>query len=455
MGRASYKLSRRQVLGMGLGLAAGPFILSSRAKGAAAAPAPSTTNFDWMQQKGKSLVVTAPLAIYYNVLQKIVPDFTKLTGIQVEYQVTPEQQLRQKLPIEMNAKSPAIDVYSSSMHVEKLLFSAAGWYEPLNKYLENRNLTPPDYNWKDFSPAGTYWGLKSDGTIIAIPMGLGLFVYMYRRDLYAQKGLKPTTTMDEFVAAVKAIHNPPTVYGYAGRGLKNANVPTWGCLMTALGGNYLDETKTKLMTTTPEVIEAARIYADLMRNYAPPGSIGFNWMECQGAFTQGIAACWMDGAQFAAPFEDPTKSKVAGKVGYAPHPGSSKMKPFGGTSMDAIALNPFGKNKEASWLFAAWVSSRPIQFRLMAEGAMIGTRTSIYEDPEFVKAHHMPKHWVDAVADSLKITRPQLPEVRDVSQFRDIFGIALTKMIEGGDPKTLLEQATREYEPIFQKGLRA
>jgi hypothetical protein len=27
-------------------------------------------------------------------------------------------------------------------------------------------------------------------------------------------------------------------------------------------------------------------------------------------------------------------------------------------------------------------------------------------------------------------------------------------MIEGGDPKTLLEQATREFEPAFQKGLR-
>jgi hypothetical protein len=25
---------------------------------------------------------------------------------------------------------------------------------------------------------------------------------------------------------------------------------------------------------------------------------------------------------------------------------------------------------------------------------------------------------------------------------------------EGGDPKTLLEQATREFEPIFQKGLK-
>ena len=156
MQHGSYTPSRRQVLGMGLGLAAGSLVHRPWAQAA---------NFDWMQQKGKSIVVTAPLATYYTVLKGMIPDFTKLTGIDVEYQVVPEQQLRQKLPIEMNAKSPGIDVFASSMHVEKILFSAAGWYEPLNKYLDSPNLTPPDYNWKDFGPAGTYWGLKSDGTV--------------------------------------------------------------------------------------------------------------------------------------------------------------------------------------------------------------------------------------------------------------------------------------------------
>ena len=451
MANRARQLTRRHMLWMTCGAAAAPFVIRRRA--GAATPAPA--NFDWMQQKGKPLVVSVPLATYYSVLQRLVPDFVKLTGIQVEYQVVPEQQLRQKLPIEMNAKSSAIDVYGSSMHVEKLLFAAAGWYEPLNKYLNDPNLTSPDYNWKDFGPAGTYWGVAGDGTVVALPMGVGLFAYMYRKDLYAQKGLTTTKTMDELVAAIKAVHNPPTVFGYAARGLKNANVPVWGCFLTALGGNYLDPTKTKLLTTSPEAVEAARVYADLMKTYAPPGALGFNWMECQGAFTQGLVGCWPDGISFAAPFEDPSKSKVTGKVGYGPHPGSAKMKPFGGTAMDALALNPFGKNKPAAWLFSMWASSRPVHLRLMLDGAMVGTRTSIYADPEFAKQHAMPKQWIEALAESLNNPRPQLPEVRDVSQFRDIFGVALTKAVEGGDPKTLLEQATREYEPIFQRGLRA
>ena len=116
----SKTFSRRQVLGSGAAMAAAPFVITRRAQAAAAAPG---GNFDWMQQKGKQLVVSAPLASYYSVLQKLIPDFEKLTGIEVEYQVIPEQQLRQKYPIEMNARSPAIDVYAASMHDEKRLKS--------------------------------------------------------------------------------------------------------------------------------------------------------------------------------------------------------------------------------------------------------------------------------------------------------------------------------------------
>ena len=134
--------------------------------------------FDSMQQKGKSLVVLVVLS--RSTVSEMVSISTKRRH-QVEYQVAPEQQLRQKMPIEMNGKSPAVDAFATSLHVEKLLFSQAGWFEPLDRYLEKPNLTPPDYNWKNFGRAGTYWGVKSDGTVIALPMGVGLFAYIYRR----------------------------------------------------------------------------------------------------------------------------------------------------------------------------------------------------------------------------------------------------------------------------------
>ncbi|MHB9092873.1 MAG: ABC transporter substrate-binding protein, partial [Chloroflexota bacterium] len=273
MDNANRKMSRRQVLTWGLGLAsvsllsacatsspaatpaataaatAAPKPAGTTAPAVAATPAPAAAGFDWMQQKGKSLVVSAVLAVYYPVLQKLVPEFQKKTGIEVDFQVIPEQQLRQKLPIELNAKSPAIDIYITSMHVEKILFTKAGWYEPLNKYLDNPKLTPPDYDWKDFGPAGTSWATAADGRIVAIPFGVGLGGFMWRQDLYEAKGIKAVLTMDDMVKSVKAVHNPPTVYGFVGRGLKNANIAMWGPFLMALGGNYLSADKKELTCT--------------------------------------------------------------------------------------------------------------------------------------------------------------------------------------------------------------
>lgn len=467
----SRKLTRRQVITLGIGLAALPVLNAcstaapppqptattasqpTSAAPGAATPTPSSAGFDWMRHKGKSLVVVVPQAPYQQVLQNLVPEFEEKTGISVEFQQIPEQQARQKFPIELNAKSSAIDVYGSSLHVEKLMFARAGWYEPLNDYIDNPELTPPDFNWAGFGPSGTDWVTLDDGTIIGAPGSLGLFAFMYRKDLYQEKSLGLPATLDDLQKAIEATHNPPVVYGFVGRGLKNANVPLWGMFLHAMGGDYLDPSGKELKTTSDEAVESARMYAEIMAKYAPMGAIGFNWNEAQGSFSQGQAACWPDGLNFAAPLEDPTKSQVAGKVGYGLFPGTDKQKPFAGTAIDALAINPFGRNKEAAWLFVAWASSEPVQLQMTIKGAMNSTRTAIYENREFLDAVTLPLEWVDAVKGAIQSGLPQLPLIKDVTQFRDIFGVALTKMIEGGDPKTLLEQATAEFAPILAKSL--
>ena len=60
----------------------------------------------------------------------------------------------------MNAKSPGIDVFASSMHVEKILFSAAGWYEPLNKYLDNAEPHAAGLQLEGLRPGGDVLGAQ-------------------------------------------------------------------------------------------------------------------------------------------------------------------------------------------------------------------------------------------------------------------------------------------------------
>jgi multiple sugar transport system substrate-binding protein len=67
----------------------------------------------------------------------------------------------------------------------------------------------------------------------------------------------------------------------------------------------------------------------------------------------------------------------------------------------------------------------------------------------------VPQDWVDALIESGKIGRPGLPVIIPVTEFRDIFGVALTNMINGADPKTELVSATEQFRPILEKSEKA
>ena len=68
---------------------------------------------------------------------------------------------------------------------------------------------------------------------------------------------------------------------------------------------------------SPEAIEATEFYVNLVRNYCPPGATNYGWEENRIAFEQGRGAMTIDLSVNPGYAEDPEKSLVAGKVGYA------------------------------------------------------------------------------------------------------------------------------------------
>jgi multiple sugar transport system substrate-binding protein len=54
----------------------------------------------------------------------------------------------------------------------------------------------------------------------------------------------------------------------------------------------------------------------------------------------------------------------------------------------------------------------------------------------------------------VKIARSGLPEIVPVTEFRDVFGIALTNMIQGADPATELRKATQTFKPVLAASLK-
>jgi multiple sugar transport system substrate-binding protein len=56
---------------------------------------------------------------------------------------------------------------------------------------------------------------------------------------------------------------------------------------------------------------------------------------------------------------------------------------------------------------------------------------------------------------SARIAQPGLPVIVPVTEFRDVFGIALTNMINGADPATELKKATVDFQPVLDKSEKA
>ena len=440
-GVGSRGMTRRDVLRLGAtvaaGAAVGPFVVT---------PGHGQT-FNWQRFKGKELYFILYKHPFVDELVKHIPEFESLTGIKVQYEVLPEVQGRQKFTVEMTAGTGGVDGWHASMHVEKRRAWKAGWFQPLNKFLEDKTLTSPEFDWDDFTKGSHQDVTQPDKTISAIPTFVDPFTLFYRKDLFQQKGIAVPKTMAELEEAAKKLHDPPRMYGFVARGLKNANATPWAWVIYSYGGEYIKDGKSAL--NTPAWTKAMDWYSGMLRRFAPPGVVNFNWYECSAAFMQGQVGIYYDGVNFANQFEDPSKSKIAGKVGYAVLP-AGPVAHVAPTFTNAMAVSAQSRNKEAAYYFMQWATNKQNFKRELLSGVGVA-RMSTWDDPEVLAKPKMPRDWYTAYLGCLKIGRAGLPEIMDVTQYRDIIGVGIQKAIEGAKPADVVAQAHKEFQEMLDK----
>src|SRR5262249_32725550 len=150
-----------------------------------------------------------------------------------------------------------------------------------------------EFDWNDFTPGARAGVTQPDGSISALAAFVDANVVFYRKDLFALKSAAPPKTLAELEPLVQKLHAPPATYGIVLRGLKNANATQYPSILFQMGGTYLKDGKPVL--DSPEQIASLELYAKLLRQYAPPGVVNFNWYECSASFMQGQAAIYIDG----------------------------------------------------------------------------------------------------------------------------------------------------------------
>ena len=441
--------TRRRLLQAGAGAAAlgalpGAGQLAAHAQGA----------FDWKKYKGEKIEVFLVKSPRGDLLTKFHKEFEDLTGITVGSEMVPEQQQRQKAVIEFNSGNPSFDVIALSYHVQKRQFAKNNWLTDLRPMLNDKSMTSPDLDFADFAKGGLFYAVEPDGRVMSLPLNLDPWVVYYNKELFDAKGIAYPKTFAEMMDAAAKLNDPSKgVSGFVGRGLKNANVPVWTSFLLGYGGGFIDAGG-KLTTDTPAAIDAAKMYQTLMSKYGPQGVAGYNWNESQSLFLQGKAAMWLDGIGFAQPLEDPTKSRVVGKVGYGVMPAGPKQQ-VSALFADGEGVSTYSKKKGPAWFYLQWASNKTNQFRMLQAASGAPVRNSAYIAAQSSADIKAPKQWIECMLTSARIAQPGLPLIVPVTEFRDVFGIALTNMINGADPASEMKKATAEFQPVLDKSEKA
>ena len=442
-------ISRRHFLqlvglgGAGLALAgcAGAPAAQSTAKGTPVVA--KGGEFDWKKYSGKTVRVLAANEPATSFIEPRLPQFEKLTGIKLNWEKLPEDQQRQKLAVELASGVSDLDVYSSQTGQEGLQYMNAGWYELLQPWIENKELTAPDYDFADFDPNAVKQLGEVNDKIIGIPDYAITFPLYYRKDLLDKAQLKVPETMDDLEAAAKKLKSGD-VFGITLRGKQAAAVGTWAPFMLNMDGSWLDANG-KPAISAPNTVASIELYGRLLREAGPPGTINMNWTECQNLWLQGKAALFSDSSAFVGNFEDPKQSKVVNEVGYALLPVGKNGKQQPGLNGWVMAMNPKSKNKEPGWYFIQWASNKAMCDAKQAYGIQ-QARKSAWQSEAFQKglgAKHpdLVKVLLEAYA---KGKADLYPPFVNVAKARDIIGLVIVTAIQGGDVKGAAQQADQQ-----------
>ena len=174
----------------------------------------NAADFDWKQAAGASISVSLNQHPYADAIIQRLPRFKELTGIDVKYELTPEEHYFDKVTTQLSAGTGVPDVFMTGVY-QMWDYASAKRLERLDSYLNDPSLTSPDYNPKDIFEgvfnAGR-WDLKpgsppGTGNLWCLPLGFELYCLAYNKKYFDEKGLKLPTTLHELSELARKLKN--------------------------------------------------------------------------------------------------------------------------------------------------------------------------------------------------------------------------------------------------------
>ena len=346
--------------------------------------------------KGSKIRYTSESTPPTVVLNQIKKEFTDPTGIEVEIEIVPLEQVLAKATQDVQGQLGTYDLYY--LDQSWVATFAQDCIDPRARYTEKPELAMPDFNWDDFSKPLVDGEALVDGRWMGIPFDIPIMILMYRQDLLEKHKIAVPTTYEAFYAAAKAIGEAEKANGIYGTGLqaKSGHYSLecdWTQAVWGHGGSIFGKDK-KFSGNDAQGVEGLKYYQELLK-ISPPNSTAATWDGQFEMMHSGQVALVQSWDEFF-PGLDADDSKVKGlwqpakplvpKVlraaadcGFNEKPNAAHQ---GGS---VISLSKYSKNQDAAWIFMQWACCQEIMTRCTLGGGFAPMRLSSFDDPR-VKA---------------------------------------------------------------------
>lgn len=394
---------------------------------------PNQEVLDWVREvstpfRGTTLKLATESTPPSNAINsQLKPFFEEASGMTVEIEVLPLEQVLQKLTLDIASQLGTYDLY----YIDQswAAFTAQDVFDPREQMADKPDLAMPDWNFDDFLPALVDGIARYEDRLVGVPYDIPIFIMMYRRDVWEEMGFAAPTSLEEYYEQAKAVTEAGQLYGATGQ-MKSGHYSLecdWTAWLWGHGGSIFDADG-KFAGHDERGLEAMEYWRRLYGTM-PPGVTGWTWDGQGQSIAQGVAASMMSWGEFFPYFDDPSATKVSGlmeAVRCPPpkHPlrrveetGFGEIPGVGHQGGSSLAVSQNSKNPDAAWIFMQWATSYDTQVLITALGGGTGpTRSSVYDDPRIIANRRVgpgtTRH-LDVVRETIANdmgSEPDLPE---------------------------------------------
>jgi len=399
--------------------------------------------------KGQTVVFSIPSHPHYDAMMKILPEFTKETGIKVEVDRLAMGRMKDKQLLEMAKPQGDYDL-NCYVVMWKGEYVAKNLIHPLEPFFSNPKLGDPDYDMEDIIPiyrenigmvGGPKGYLAGDGAqLYGLPYGAETSILAYRKDIFDKHGFVVPQDYPELAALLPQIKDKEKIGALTSRGQAGHQaVHAWLLHLNPLGGAVFDEQWQPRFQDAQGV--AALEFLQQVVATGPKGIAGYGQGEMNTAFLQGQAAMYLDSSLISGLVNDPAKSKIVGKVGYALHPqGSRRASQSGGLG---LAISKNARHADAAFLLMQWLTSKA-QDKAVARVGGVPIRNSTLADSELRQKYPEFAVFQEALKYANPDWRPIIPVWDQINV--QTLGVGISEALTG--KKTAQVALQEMVEPV-------